>query len=139
MSSNPPYKILLVEDNAGDVKLVQEALRDVQLRFELTHCETVKSAVQAISRYADGGIDIPDLILLDYNLPGGDARDVLKAALANAALARTKKAVITSSLSPRDRDEALQSGAQYVLQKPAELDSFLRHVGEAVVKLLGSE
>ena len=130
------YKILLVEDNPGDVMLVQEALDAAQLSFELTRCENVTTALRTISGYlADDG-NVPDLLLLDYNLPGGEARTVLRAAIANPKLTRTRKAVITSSMSPRDREDALQNGAEWVIRKPADLDLFLTEVGGAMVALL---
>jgi chemotaxis family two-component system response regulator Rcp1 len=132
----PAYKILLVEDNPGDVLLIKESLRSQNIAYEITHCETVKSALQTVSGYRMNDQSIPDLLLLDYNLPGGDARSVIQAAVANSALASTRKAVITSSLSPRDRADALQTGAECFIYKPADLDLFLSQVGNAVVKLL---
>jgi two-component system, chemotaxis family, response regulator Rcp1 len=133
---NPPYKILLVEDNLGDVRLVEEALRSTDIDYQLTHCETVTSAIEAVSGYAAGDPKVPDLILFDYNLPGGDAREIIQAAIGNPALSATRKAVITSSLSPRDREDALGTGAEYFVYKPADLDSFISEVGNLVRELL---
>jgi CheY-like chemotaxis protein len=131
-----PYRILLVEDNPGDVRLVQEALRSAAVQYELTHCETVKAALTVISGYAAGDPNVPDLILLDYNLPGGDALELMQAVIANSALCRARRAVITSSLSPRDRQHALRSGAECFLYKPADLDSFVKEVGNTLLQLL---
>jgi two-component system, chemotaxis family, response regulator Rcp1 len=130
------YKILLVEDNPGDVLLIEEALRSEDIRYEMTHCETVNVALQTVSGYRVDDPNIPDLLLLDYNLPGGDARTVIQAAIANSALAGTRKAVISSSLSPRDREDALRTGAECFIYKPADLDLFLSEIGKAVLKLL---
>jgi CheY-like chemotaxis protein len=132
----PPYKILLVEDNPGDVLLIQESLGSQDIPYEITHCETIKSALQTVSGYRLNDPGVPDLLLFDYNLPGGDARDVIRAAVANPALAAARKAVITSSLSPRDREDALQTGAECFIYKPADLDLFLSEVGKAIVRLL---
>jgi CheY-like chemotaxis protein len=130
------YKILLVEDNLGDVRLVEEALRSTDIEYQLTHCETVRSALETVSGYAAGDPKVPDLILFDYNLPGGDAREIIQAAIGNPALSATRKAVITSSLSPRDREDALENGAEYFIYKPADLDSFVNEVGNLVRELL---
>lgn len=78
----------------------------------------------------------PDLMLLDYNLPRGDARTVLQATANNPALARMRKAVVTSSLAPKDREEALRFGADAFVCKPADLDAFIRDIGGAIVELL---
>ena len=130
------YEIVLVEDNPGDVMLVEESLKSLRLPFHMTHCETVNIAVKTINGYGAGDGNVPDLLLLDYNLPGGEAHEVLAAAMANPALARTRKAVITSSMSPRDHENALRRGAECVIGKPADLDLFLGEVGSAIVKLL---
>ena len=92
--------------------------------------------------YDAGSPDMPELILLDYNLPGGTARDVLAAIQRNSALAGVKKAVLTCSVAPSDREHALAAGADVFIFKPADLDQFLRDIGSAVVDLLdhtGSE
>ena len=130
------YNILLVEDNPGDVRLIEESLRTKDVQYKMTRCETVDGAVQAVNRYTSHDPDVPDLMLLDYNLPGGEARTVLSAAVANPALAQTRKAVITSSVSPRDRQEALRTGAECFIYKAPDLESFLSEVGQAIVKLL---
>jgi CheY-like chemotaxis protein len=135
--SERPFEILLVEDNFGDVILIEECLQTAEVPYQLTHCDTIRSALKAISGYRAGEGKIPDLLLLDYNLPAGEAREVLQAAVTNPALHRMKKAVITSSMSPRDREDALRNGAECVIRKPSELDSFLTEVGKAIVKLLG--
>ncbi|MBV8834677.1 MAG: response regulator [Acidobacteriaceae bacterium] len=133
------YRILLVEDNPGDVLLVEESLRAAGIQCEMTLCETVPAALKKLSEYAADDSKPPDLLLLDYNLPGGDARQIIRAAVDNPALSRTRKAVITSSLSPRDREDALRSGAEYFIYKPADLDLFLNEVGNALLKLLSPQ
>lgn len=131
-----PYRVLLVEDNPGDVMLIEEALLAANIPVQITRCETINSAVKTVLHYSADDANVPDLLMLDYNLPGGEAREVLQAAIANRALVSTKKAVITSSMSVRDRQDALRCGAECVISKPADLDSFLKEVGNAVSKLL---
>src|SRR5947209_14319047 len=77
--TNRKTKILLVEDNPGDVLLIREALRSNGVDFEIEHYETAAAGVRSVRAYQDGRSTPPDLILLDYNLPGGTARDVLRA------------------------------------------------------------
>lgn len=128
--------ILLIEDNPGDVKLIKECLRLQGVQYELTHCETVDAALDLVKSYAITGQEPPDLMLLDYNLPRGDARSVLQAARNNPALTQMRKAVVTSSLAPQDREEALQFGADAFVCKPADLDDFMHDVGRAIAELL---
>jgi chemotaxis family two-component system response regulator Rcp1 len=130
------HRILLIEDNPGDVRLIQESLRMHAVDYSLIHLEKADDAVRAVGGYGPDGAEVPDLILLDYNLPRGDAGDVLTAASKNPALAGIPKAVVTSSLAPKDRAEALRLGADCFINKPADLDGFLTEVGGTIAALL---
>jgi two-component system, chemotaxis family, response regulator Rcp1 len=131
-----PHNILLIEDNPGDVWLIEESLRAQGIRYNMRRCETVDEALQVVASYRADDPDVPGLILLDYNLPGGESLAVIEAAVKNPALAGARKAVITSSVSPRDRRNALQTGAECFIYKPADLDSFLTNIGQAIQSLL---
>lgn len=137
--NHKPHHILLIEDNPGDVQLIQECLNTRGIEYDLTHCDNVDGAVRLINAYGADDGKIPDLMLLDYNLPRGDARAVLNAALNNPALAHMRKAVVTSSVAPKDRQEALESGADSFIYKPADLDGFLADVGGKIIELLERE
>ncbi len=130
--------ILLIEDNPGDVLLVEESLRAKNIVYAITHYDAADVAIRAVQRYQIGASDVPDVMLLDYNLPAGDARDVLAAVAKNPALSKTRKAVVTSSVSPSDRDQAISYGAERFIFKPAELDDFLSEIGEALHALCES-
>jgi len=132
-------RILLVEDNPGDIRLIVEALRVHSIEFHLEHYEKASEAVNAISRYACNSPEVPDLILLDYNVPCGDARDILAAAARNPALADVPKAVVTSSVAPQDRESAFQLGARSFIYKPSNLDDFLVEVGGEIAVLLNGK
>jgi len=75
--SDRPVEILLVEDNPGDVRLTREILRDAKVRNTLHHVADGVEALAFLARdgqYADA--PLPDLILLDLNLPRKDGREV---------------------------------------------------------------
>ena len=129
-------RILLVEDNPGDRRLIAEALRHHGIEFTLSHYEKADEAARAIETCGHDGKELPELILIDYNLPCGDARDVLTAAAGNPALAHVPRAVVTSSLAPQDREQALRLGARSFIYKPATLDDFLEEVGSSIAALL---
>ncbi len=130
------HHILLVEDNPGDVRLIEESLRMHALDYRIHHYETADKAIRALSGCGNDGAQIPDLILLDYNVPRGNARDILAAASMNPVLADIPKAVVTSSLAPKDREQAFELGAHCFIHKPQDLDSFLAEVGSKIVELL---
>lgn len=133
---NGAHHILLIEDNPGDVRLIQESLRVHDVRYSLTHVEKADDAIRTVSGYGADAAALPDLILLDYNLPRGDAVDVLTAVSQNPALVDIPKAVVTSSVAPKDREQALRLGADCFINKPPDLDGFLQEVGGAIAALL---
>ena len=135
--SGDTLHLLVVEDNPGDVRLIEEVLQTYGIHYEMTHCETAEQGVHAVTAYSAQSENIPALLLLDFNLPAGEARDVLAAAANNPVLKNMRKAVVTSSVAPKDRDTALQSGADSFILKPADLDAFLQEVGTAILKLIG--
>ncbi len=132
-------RILLIEDNPGDVRLIRECLQERGIKYQLTHCNNVDAALRIVNSYGVEDAEVPDLMLLDYNLPRGDACSVLQAARENPALAHMRRAVVTSSVAPRDRKEALESGADSFIHKPADLDGFLNEVGGKIAQLLERE
>ena len=131
-------KILVVEDNPGDVLLISEALRFVGLKAKIEHYETADAAMRKIQSYTEHTEEAPDLIVLDYNLPGGTACEMLGAVRKNPALNRSKKAVLTCSVAPRDREQSIAAGADAFVLKPSDLDGFLTEVGGALRELVSA-
>lgn len=127
-------RILLIEDNPGDVFLVREALRSRGLEFELHHYADGDQAWQFLCERPPAGV--PDLILLDLNLPKTDGSSLLKLIREHDHLQDIPVAVLTSSQSPHDEQEAVRIGANRYLHKSAFLDDFLNEVGCAVSEML---
>ncbi len=135
-AENGPVRILLAEDNNADVWLIEEALRRQSLAYLLDHHLTAMGAIDAVKRCGTGGCPVPQLLLLDYNLPGGQGLDILAAAAANPSLARVPKAILSSFLKPNELQDAIKLGASCFIAKPTNLADFLRDVGTKVVDLL---
>lgn len=134
MANRP--RILIVEDNPADVRLILEAFRERGIEPDYEHIETAQAAIRRVNAIRSGAMDFPDLLLLDYNLPGGTASDVLLAIGANPDLAGVPKAVLTCSVAPKDKEQALATGANIFIYKPADLDEFLNNVGKALADSL---
>ena len=133
---NGPVKILLAEDNAADVWLIREALKRQSLNFEIDNYTTAEDAIEAILRCGSDDVRVPDLILLDYNLPKGHGGEVLEAAASNPHLAEVPKAILSSFMQPQELEKMLSLGAFCFISKPANLHEFLRVVGTRVTDLL---
>lgn len=73
-----PIQVLLVEDNPADARLTREALADSKLALDVREARDGEAAIEALRRLGGTtGRRLPDLILLDLNLPRMDGREVL--------------------------------------------------------------
>lgn len=126
----PAVNILLVEDNPGDVRLTQEALREGKIR---NHLFVAKDGVEALAILRHEGPHAqaprPDLILLDLNLPRKDGREVLADIKADEALRRIPVVVLTTSKAEEDILRTYDLHANCYITKPVDLEQFI-----AVVK-----
>jgi chemotaxis family two-component system response regulator Rcp1 len=127
-------RLLVVEDNDGDVFLIKRALRENNVPVEVTVCRDGESAVRLLN--SQEMESPPDAIIIDLALPRLDGVDVLRKILNRPAYVGTPIMVFTSSPSPSDKHRIeLLTGARYV-QKPSGLDNFLREVAENVKSML---
>lgn len=121
-----PIEILLVEDNPGDVRLTQEALKDGKIT---NHLHVVTDGQQALDFLFKRGEHTeaprPDLILLDLNLPKVHGRDVLKEIKGNSALTTIPVVVLTMSGEANDVNQAYDLNANCYVRKPVELEQFI--------------
>jgi CheY-like chemotaxis protein len=131
-------RLLVAEDNPADVWLIEEALRRQSISFAIDNYPTAAEAIAAVTKYGDARLPVPDLILVDYNLPTGHGGEILAAAAAISRLDDVPKAVLTSYLQPREHKAALELGARCVITKPAQLEEFMSEVGNKIAELLQS-
>ncbi len=128
--SGEPIAILLVEDNPGDVRLTQEALKDGEMHNDMHVAEDGVEAMSFLRRegkYANA--PRPDLVLLDLNMPKKDGREVLAEIKADKVLKGIPVVVLTTSRSEQDILKAYDLHANCYITKPVDLDHFI-----AVVK-----
>jgi len=121
-----PIDVLLVEDNPGDVRLTQEALRDGKVCNNLHVVEDGAEALAFLHRegkYAE--VPRPDLILLDLNLPKKDGREVLASIKTDDDLKRIPVVVLTTSKAEEDVLKAYNLHANCYICKPVDLDQFI--------------
>ena len=118
-------EVLLVEDNPGDVLLVQEALRDSRRVGRLS---VVGDGAQALAflrrRPPHLAAPRPDLILLDLNLPCRTGQEVLEEIKRDPHFRRIPVVVLTSSEAEKDVQRCYDLGANSYVVKPHDLDRF---------------
>ena len=126
-------QVLLAEDNAADVYLIREALREHQVNCDLLLASDGQEVLELLTR---NGPEVQQLklIILDLNLPRHDGIEILER-LRDTGLQHVPVVVLTSSDSQRDRDLAIQLGAVRFLRKPSELEQFL-NLGATFKELL---
>lgn len=121
-----PIDILLVEDNAGDVRLTQEVLRDSKVRNNLIVANNGQEALNCLRRQGKySSAPRPDLILLDLNLPVMDGREVLEKIKADADLKRIPVVILTTSKAEEDILKTYNLHANCYVTKPVDLDQFV--------------
>lgn len=121
-------KILLVEDNPADVGLVQEAFLDGRLQYDLAVAGDGVAALEMLHGDLRSGRALPELILLDLNLPKKDGREVLAEVKAEPALRSIPVIVLTTSDEEADVHRAYGLHANCYLTKPVDFDLFLKKI-----------
>ena len=122
-------KILLVEDNPAEARLVEEALKEgcVAARLFWT-----KDGVEALDflyqRHQHVDAPRPDLILLDLNLPRLNGREVLQQVKQDPALLNIPVVMLSTSSARQDVQDAYAAHANSFMTKPADFDKFMEMV-----------
>lgn len=124
-----PIEILLVEDNPADVRLTREAFRDAKLVNNLHCVENGVEAMQFLRREGQFATSpVPDIVLLDLNLPKKDGREVLKEMKEDPELAVLPVVVLTTSRAEEDIVRSYVLHANCFISKPVDFNQFIRVV-----------
>jgi two-component system, chemotaxis family, response regulator Rcp1 len=119
-------EILLVEDNPGDVRLTQEALKEGKVRNNLN---VITDGVNALAFLRREGqythAPRPDVILLDLNLPKKDGREVLAEIKTDPHLKRIPVVILTTSEAEQDILKTYNLHANCYITKPVDLEQFI--------------
>ncbi|NUP30630.1 MAG: response regulator [Streptomycetaceae bacterium] len=119
-----PYDILLVEDDAADALLIEEALRQVAERRVVQ----AEDGVAALEHLRDRSTPPPDLILLDLNMPRMNGRELLAVLKNDEDLRAIPVVVLTTSGAPQDVSDAYRNHTNAYITKPIDLDAFTEAV-----------
>lgn len=117
--------ILLIEDNPGDVRLTQEAFKEGRLPVKLDVVMDGVEAIKFLRRQAPyDEVTVPDLILLDLNLPKRDGREVLEEIKTDEHLKRIPVVVLTTSNAEQDILKSYNLHVNCYINKPVDFDKF---------------
>ena len=123
MQERQTMKILLVEDDPGDVELTQQALSESQLALDLRVVSNGEDALAFLRQEGEyRSAPPPDLMILDLNLPGLDGQEVLAEIRSDEHLKLIPVVIFSTSSAPEDINNSYKLGANCYLQKPSDLE-----------------
>jgi chemotaxis family two-component system response regulator Rcp1 len=119
------FKVLLIEDNPGDVYLFNEALRRAELNFELTVLADGAEAMNFVLHHGeDNESPKPNVVILDLQLPLHDGMEILEAIRQSRCLANLPVVMTSSIVSPSDRLRLEGLGVAGYVTKPSNPGEF---------------
>jgi two-component system, chemotaxis family, response regulator Rcp1 len=126
IQSHRPLELLIIEDNPGDVRLLEEAFQELRANVKIRVAKDGAEGIELLTSRGDAkNVWRPDLILLDLNLPKVSGHDVLSQ-IKNDPLTRwIPVIVLTSSKAESDVRRAYESHANAYLRKPSTLDGLM--------------
>ncbi len=125
-----PIQLLLVEDNPGDVRLTQEALKESNANIDLSIVMDGEEAMNFLKKrgqYSD--VVKPDIVLLDLNLPKKNGLEVLEEIKADEMLRTIPVIILTTSDAEHDILKGYSLHANCFVLKPVDFDEFIKVIG----------
>ena len=124
-----PIQLLVVEDDVRDARLAVEALKESKVNNNLYHVRDGVEAMAFLRREGSyAGMPLPDLVLLDLNMPRKDGREVLAEIKGDPELRMIPVVVLTTSEAERDLVRTYDLHANAYVVKPIDLDRFVEVV-----------
>lgn len=122
-------KILLVEDDPGDVELIRQSFKESRGLVDINHVPDGQECMDYLNQEGPYKESVrPDLILLDLNMPRKDGREVLKEIKQDQKLRKIPILILTTSDADADIDKSYDLGANCFITKPIEFEEFKRVV-----------
>ncbi len=121
---NPPIRVLLIEDNPADAELTRETLESGKLRVDIAVAPDGPTALEMLIPTSGTAVELPDLILLDLNLPRIHGREVLVEIRRHPHLRCIPVVILTSSDAEHEVAKSYELGANCFVTKPVGLHAF---------------
>ncbi len=122
-----PVHILLVEDNEGDIILIAEALEEGKVKNTISIARNGWDAMQYLERKPGyENVIMPDLILLDVNLPKLNGHEVLMKIKSSEHLRHIPVIMLTTSSSEADIYKAYKNHVNCYITKPVDVKNFIK-------------
>jgi CheY-like chemotaxis protein len=112
-------KILIADDDADDRILALTALKEIEPSLEVDFAHDGHELMKKLQETVNGNQILPDLVLLDLNMPKKDGRAALKEIKNDPALRDLKIIIFSTSTAQPDKDFAMSTGASSYIVKPS--------------------
>ena len=126
MENLRPIRIMLVEDDPGDQKLIKKSLANQKIGNELFIAESGEDALDYLNvcKAGDAATPMPELILLDLNMPGMGGKEFLRRVKADERLDTIPVVILTTSDADQDVLDSYKLQAAGYIKKPVNLHDF---------------
>ena len=123
---------MLVEDDAGDQKLIKQSLLKQKISNEVNIASNAEEALAYLAKAKDDSdsYPLPDLILLDLNMPGIGGKEFLKRIKNDQDLDIIPVVILTTSDSDQDILDSYKLHASGYIKKPVSLEGFNKIIRE---------
>ncbi len=129
MRKSRPVNILLVEDNPGDIRLAQEAFKEVKIKINLDVATDGVEAIRYLRKNAPfETVQTPDLIILDLNLPRKNGKEVLAEIKRDDVLRSIPVVILTTSFAEQDIKTSYYLHVNCYIRKPVDFDLFFHAI-----------
>jgi len=127
------FHILLAEDNEGDIMLMEEAIVFAKIQIKLSVVKDGKAVMEFLNKEGKyHNTNLPDLLILDINLPKKNGHEVLKYMKEHRSFKYIPVTIFTTSSSQRDIKLCYDNHANCFITKPSDINDFLRVVASLI-------
>ncbi len=118
------FNLLIIEDDLGDLKLTKHAVKISFKDVNIVDCNSADKALTFLTA-ENNSLDLPDLIILDLNLPKLCGLDFLKEVKTNEKLKHIPIVIFTNSNAKKDIRSAYENYASGYFRKPSEITEII--------------
>lgn len=132
-NTHTPFKILMADDDLDDIQLTKDCFEDIKLPITLNEVsdgqyliDRLKGAITSKTSFSE----LPQLILLDLNMPRKSGLEALKEIKEDKVLCKIPIVIFSTSKAPKDIEKAYQLGASCFVNKPNTLEEWCDKMGK---------
>jgi two-component system, chemotaxis family, response regulator Rcp1 len=130
--TNNPFRVLIADDDVDDVQLTKDCFDENNLPIHVKDVGDGQVLMDHLKLMIDQRMadNLPQLILLDLNMPRKSGFEALKEIKGNDTLSKIPVVIFSTSKAPKDIEQAYQLGASCFVSKPNTLEEWCDKMGK---------